>query len=125
MMPVMQAQKEQDVTSARIRLEARLPARRCFRAYEVAVTRDLFGAWVVERCYGRIGALGRAKVRSFATPEEAQAEVEACLRKRASAPSRIGVAYQVRDATGSGVWQPSEVEAWLRVLQRAGPPGAA
>jgi len=39
---------------------------------------DLFGAWMVEMSYGRIGALGRTKVRSFSTTKEAQAQVRAC-----------------------------------------------
>jgi hypothetical protein len=31
-----------------IRLEATCAARRCFRAYEIAVGTDLFGAWMVK-----------------------------------------------------------------------------
>jgi hypothetical protein len=65
------------------------------------VGKDLFGAWLVEMSYGRIGAMGRAKVRSFATMEDALAQVNACLRKRATAPRRIGVAYHVRSVTKS------------------------
>ena len=80
------------LTSLCIRLEARSVAHRCFRAYEIELGADLFGAWMVEMSYGRIGALGRTKVRSFSTTEEAQAQVRACLRKRATAPRRIGVA---------------------------------
>jgi hypothetical protein len=51
--------------SLHIRLEARSSARRCFRAYEVAAGVDLFGAWLVEMSYGRIGTPGRTKARSF------------------------------------------------------------
>ena len=40
------------------------------------------------------------KVRSFSTTKEAQAHVRACLRKRATAPRRIGVAYRVRRMDG-------------------------
>ena len=39
----------------RITLEARNPARRCFRRYRVEAGTDLFGVWVVEISYGRIG----------------------------------------------------------------------
>jgi predicted DNA-binding WGR domain protein len=84
------------LTSLYISLEARSAACRCFRAYEIAVGTDLFGAWLVEMSYGRIGTMGRAKVRSFTTAEEAQAQLHECLRKRATAPRRIGVAYRVR-----------------------------
>ena len=84
------------MTSLCISLEARSAVHRCFRAYEIAVGKDLFGAWLVEMRYGRIGTMGRAKVRSFATTEEALAQVNACLQKRATAPRRIGVPYRVR-----------------------------
>jgi predicted DNA-binding WGR domain protein len=71
------------VTSLHILLEARSAARRCWRAYEIDVGTDLFGACLVEMSYGRIGAMGRSKVRSFATAAAAQAEVhptQACSR---------------------------------------------
>jgi hypothetical protein len=38
-----------------IRLEARSPPHRCHRAYEIAVSADLFGVWLVALNYGRIG----------------------------------------------------------------------
>ena len=97
------------LTSLCIRLEARSAAHRCFRAYEIELGTDLFGAWMVEMSYGRIGALGRTKVRSFSTTEEAQAQVRACLRKRATAPRRIGVAYRVRRMDGCTTWLPPEL----------------
>jgi predicted DNA-binding WGR domain protein len=92
-----------------IRLEARSAAHRCFRAYEIELGTDLFGAWMVEMSYGRIGALGRTKVRSFSTTEQAQAQVRTCLRKRATAPRRIGVAYRVRRTDGCTTWLPPEL----------------
>ena len=78
-----------------ILLQARAPQRECHRAYGIEVGRDLFGVWVVEMTYGRIGTAGRTKVRSFPTLDDARTQVEACLRKRATAPRRIGVAYQI------------------------------
>ena len=68
------------MTSLHIRLEARSAEHHCFRAYEIDVGADLFGAWVVAMSYGRIGTTGRSKVRSYATLEGAQAQVHACLR---------------------------------------------
>ena len=44
----------------RIILEARNPARRCSRRYRVEAGTDLFGSWVVEITYGRIGTAGRS-----------------------------------------------------------------
>ncbi len=92
------------MTSLHILLDARSAMHRCWRAYEVEVGVDLFGAWLVEMSYGRIGTMGRSKIRSFATAASAQAEVQACLRKRASAPRRIGVAYRLRRASQEADW---------------------
>ena len=58
----------------------------------------------MEMSYGRIGTFGRVKARSFSTAEAATAEVKACLRKRASAPRRIGVAYRLKSAAQHGDW---------------------
>ena len=94
-------------------------AHRCFRAYEIELGADLFGAWMVEMSYGRIGALGRTKVRSFSTTEDAQAQVRACLRKHATALRRIGAAYRVRRMDGCTTWLPPELAdphgAWSAV----------
>lgn len=101
------------MTLLRIRLEARSSARRCHRAYEVAVSTDLFGAWLVEMSYGRIGALGRTKARSFSSADDAAAQVKTCLQKRAGAPRRIGVAYRVRSAVQSGDWRIPDLDERL------------
>ena len=53
------------MTSLSIKLEARSAVHRCFRAYQIDVDTDLFGVWLVEMSYGRIGGLGRSKIRSF------------------------------------------------------------
>src|SRR5579871_4674120 len=66
---------EARVTSLSIRLEARSAAHRCYRAYAIDVATDLFGAWLVDMSYGRIGTVGRSKIRSFATIEDAQDQV--------------------------------------------------
>jgi hypothetical protein len=92
---------------------------------EIELGMDLFGAWMVEMSYGRIGASGRTKVRSYSTTEEAQAQVRACLRKRATAPRRIGVAYRVRRLDGSTAWLQSKLGdrlgAWHRTCVMAEP----
>ena len=79
------------MTALRLRLEARAPALRCHRAYEITVGRDLFGIWVAEMTYGRIGAVGRTKTRSFTRIEDAAAAVTCSLRRRATLPHRLGV----------------------------------
>jgi predicted DNA-binding WGR domain protein len=96
-----------------VRLEAKCAARRCFRSYEIAVGQDLFGTWMVEMSYGRIGTAGRTKVRSFETVEAVQAQVRVCLRKRATAPRRIGVGYQLQHVDGSTIWPDAALNQWL------------
>ncbi len=90
--------------SFRIRLEARDPARDCFRSYRIEAGTDLFGAWLVDATYGRIGSPGRT-VRHVAD-DEAQARriVRRCLRRRATAPRRIGVAYRLRELHDPAQW---------------------
>jgi predicted DNA-binding WGR domain protein len=106
-----------------IRLQACAPAKRRLRAYEVALSPDLFGAWIVEKTYGRIGKLGRAKVRSFASWDDARTDLRACLNRRATAPRRIGVAYEVLDVRGLAGPRPSDLQGVLRVLPNY-PPGS-
>jgi predicted DNA-binding WGR domain protein len=71
----------------------------------IDVATDLFGAWLVDMSYGRIGTIGRSTIRSFTTIEGAQDQVRTCLRKRATAPRRIGVAYHVRRVDRNEGWR--------------------
>jgi predicted DNA-binding WGR domain protein len=92
------------MSTLRVRLEARAPALHCRRAYEIAVSQDLFGAWITEMTYGRIGTFGRTKMRSFARIEDAVFAVDASLRRRATLPRRLGVAYQLRSVEFDPLW---------------------
>lgn len=80
-----------------IALEAHSDERNHHRRYELAVGRDLLGDWVVTVRYGRVGQPLR-ELR-FASPDagEARANFETRLRRRLSAPRRIGCAYQIRE----------------------------
>jgi hypothetical protein len=71
---------------------------------------NLFGAWLVEVTYGRIGTRGR-RIR-FAVREEAEARklVRESLRRRATAKRRIGVAYTFRQLSDSHQWFPVALE---------------
>lgn len=75
-------------------LQARDPAANRLRAWRLEAGRDLFGAWTTEVQFGRIGRAGRTLQRSFAAEAELRAFVRARLRRRATAPARIGVAYR-------------------------------
>ncbi|MFC3216492.1 MULTISPECIES: WGR domain-containing protein [Sphingomonadaceae] len=68
-------------------------ARNIRRRYEIVVTRDLFGSYIVETSWGRIGAHGRSKRLSFPDRPSAERHVAATLRRRGTAKKRIGVPY--------------------------------
>ena len=92
-------------------LEAREPARGCFRSYRVEAGTDLFGDWLVEVTFGRIGSGGR-RVRY---PVDGEAGARRCvadkLRRRATAPRRIGAAYEVRELHDPARWLPEAASA--------------
>ena len=81
------------------------PARRDFSAYRLEAGTDLFGAWLVDVTYGRIGARGRT-IRTLARDEaEARKLVRQSLRRRGTARKRIGVGYELKEL--------SDPEGWL------------
>ena len=70
----------------RITLDARNPAVHCFRQYRVEAGTDLFGIWVVEITYGRIGTAGRSRSYVLRDEEEAWHLAQSILKCRATAP---------------------------------------
>ncbi|QJD29026.1 WGR domain-containing protein [Methylococcus geothermalis] len=88
------------MTTFYIQLEARDPARNISRSYQIIAGQDLFGDWVVELTYGRIGAKGRTKAVLVADETAARHYVRQCLNKRKSAPKRIGVSYETVSVGG-------------------------
>lgn len=77
----------------RLALEARDPARGLARRWQVEVAEDLFGWTTLTWSWGRIGAAGQGKQRSFAARGEARKAVRTLLQRRMRAPRRIGVPY--------------------------------
>ena len=75
-------------------LEALCAERNIARRYTVALSRDLYGASIVEFAWGRIGTKGQGRAVSFASEDEASRFARQLLRRRASAPKRIGVPYR-------------------------------
>lgn len=75
-------------------LEAVCTERNVARCYTVALSRDLFGASIVEFAWGRIGTKGQGRAVSFACENEASRFARQLLHRRASAPKRIGVPYR-------------------------------
>ena len=96
----------------RIILEARNPARRCWRQYRVEAGTDLFGVWVVEIRYGRIGTAGRS--RSYVVRDEGAARhlARSILKRRASAATDRGRVPHPRAhrsrGVGRGLMRPCE-----------------
>lgn len=88
----------------RATLEARDPDRGCFRAYQIEAGTDLFGVWVVDITYGRIGTRGR-RIRYSANDEtEARGVVRSKLNRRSTAKKRIGVAYRICELIDPAQW---------------------
>jgi len=93
--------------SFRARLEARDPARGCFRAYRIDAGTDLFGDWLVDVTYGRIGSSGRTVRHVTGSEVEARKFFRRCLQRRATAPRRIDVAYRLSELSDPGQWAAS------------------
>ena len=78
-----------------IHLRALDPAHNIARDYSIWMSIDLFGNYVVETCWGRIGAKGQRQRRSFPDASSARHHVRAIVRKRRGARGRIGVEYRL------------------------------
>lgn len=87
-----------------IKLEARNPEKGHLRSYSIQAGQNLFGQWNIEVSYGRIGRRGRSVTYSAADDAGAAAIVRNCLHRRASAPKRIGVPYQIRELCDPNEW---------------------
>src|SRR3546814_19730678 len=79
-----------------IELIARNPARNIHRRYSILASIDLFGSIIVETRWGRIGAAGQHKIRSFPHGAEADRYVRSVLARRNTAESRLGQSYRNR-----------------------------
>jgi hypothetical protein len=87
-----------------IELRAVSPHGQRRRAYEIHVGPDLFGQLVVTIDFGVIGVRGQRRVHLVADIAEAQAVVRRALRRRLTAPRRIGVTYRVVACHDPGCW---------------------
>lgn len=87
-----------------IKLEAKNPEKGHLRAYCIDAGQDLFGQWSIEVTYGRIGRRGRSVTYSAMDDAGAAAIIRHCLQRRATAPKRIGVPYQIRELCDPKEW---------------------
>jgi predicted DNA-binding WGR domain protein len=75
-------------------LQAHDPDQNLHRFYRIEYGQDLFGQWIVEVNYGRVGRKGRSLITLFDSQKDAQSYVKQALKRRQSSPQRIGVAYE-------------------------------
>jgi|tagenome__1003787_1003787.scaffolds.fasta_scaffold20643427_1 predicted DNA-binding WGR domain protein len=71
-------------------LEAENTERCCHRSYTIMASMDLFGTWIVEIWYGRIGSRGRSMRYAFGEIEKAQQLVRLARRRRMRGLGIIG-----------------------------------
>lgn len=91
--------KAQDVMELRyVQLVAKDPERNILRHWQIEPILDLFGRWTIRVTFGRIGRNGRSVHKTFGSEAEARRYYCAALRRRATAPRRIGVNYQPVDS---------------------------
>jgi predicted DNA-binding WGR domain protein len=99
-----------------IAFEAHNSEKNHHRRYALMVGRDLLDDWTVAICYGRTGHGGRELRYSSAQAEEMHAIIRSRLRRRLSAPKRIGCPYRlaalsVAPGFDTAPWLPGEVMA--------------
>jgi hypothetical protein len=96
--------------------EAHSPKRNHHHHYAVTLGRDLLDDWTVAIRYGRAGQAGRELRYASPRPEEMQAVIRDRLRRRLSAPKRIGCPYRLAAFSAApgfdaSEWLPGEVMA--------------
>ena len=78
-----------------ISLRAVNPERNINRVYEIVLSKALFNTWGVIIAYGRYGQASKQRTYNFQCVEEAKSFINKVLKKRLTAPKRIGCAYNV------------------------------
>ena len=94
--------------------EAHNGERNHHRRYSIRIGRDLLDDWSVTIGHGRTGHPGRETHFASSNAEQAQAIIRDRLRRRISAPKRIGCSYRflMFDAAPGfdcGKWLPDEL----------------
>lgn len=90
-----------ELADAFIRLEAVDHFRGIARQYEVRLSQDLFGCFIVSFAWGRIGTKGQTRQVSFEQHCDADRFVRKLLQRRGRAPKRIGIPYRVVAKSGA------------------------
>jgi len=82
------------LTETRIEMEAHNPLANRLRRWSIEIGQDLLGMWIVDVEFGRIGSKGCHLRHVYLDRPAALAYLGRALRRRATAPARIGVAYR-------------------------------
>ena len=82
------------MTEILIELHANDPAQNRRRAWRVVAGADLFGVWIAQVSFGRIGTTGRTMRHEFTSEAAAIRFVRRGLHRRATAVRRLGVPYR-------------------------------
>jgi hypothetical protein len=99
-----------------VAFEAHHPERNHHRRYEVVIGRDLLDDWTVAIRYGRTGQTGRDLRYSAREATAIRAIIRDRLRRRLSAPKRIGCPYRLAAFSAApgfdaSAWLPGDVMA--------------
>ena len=93
-----------------VAFEAHRAEKNHHRRYQVTVGRDLLDDWTVAILYGRVGQGGQVRRYASANPDDIRAVIHERLRRRLSAPKRIGCSYRL---SAFNVAQGFDASAWL------------
>jgi predicted DNA-binding WGR domain protein len=93
-----------------IAFEAHHAGKNHHRRYEVRIGRDLLDDWTVAIRYGRIGQRSQERLYGSSEPEAIRAILRDRLRRRLSAPKRIGCPYRLTTFSQAGGFDAAE---WL------------
>jgi predicted DNA-binding WGR domain protein len=95
-----------------VAFEAHHAERNHHRHYEVRIGRDLLDDWTVTIRYGRTGQHGQERRYGSSEPDMLRAIIRDRLRRRLSAPKRIGCSYRIASLSESPGFVASD---WLPV----------
>ena len=90
------------------------------RRYEIVLGRDLLDDWTLSVRYGRVGRGGQEQRYASNDMGEIRSIIRDKLRRRLSAPKRIGCPYRLVEVSAAGemkadAWLPGDLLARLMV----------
>jgi hypothetical protein len=93
-----------------VAFEAHNPELNHHRRYQITLGRDLLDDWTVSISYGRIGQGGHLLRFASSKADDMRAVIRDRLRRRLSAPKRIGCSYRLTTLNSA---QGFEASGWL------------